>query len=105
MCKVTPEKWQIISKGCARVNIAAKLRYNYHIFRMKENSWREKNNFVICLFILSKVAAKWQLLTLLFRRATVKTSHKFATSPDTLVANVTVLVNCNVHVLIIDYAI
>ena len=43
----------------------------------------KQNNFVTSLFILAKVAAKWQQLTLLFWKSEGKnTSRKFATSPD-----------------------
>ena len=67
--KETTENCELSKEwSCAR-NIAAKLRYNYAIFRLKENSRRETNNFVISSFILVKRAVKWQLLTLLFRKS------------------------------------
>ena len=81
---------------CAR-NIAAKLLYNYAIFR--ENSERETKNFVIYLFVLAKVAAKWQLLTLLFGKSEGDNksqicdfSRYFNRKEKNLVANATVLV-------------
>ena len=40
--------------SCAH-NFAAKLCYNYAIFRLKENSWRETKYF--CHLV--KVSAKW----------------------------------------------
>ena len=70
----------------------------------KKTQAEKQNNFVISSFILVKRAAKWQLLTLSFRKSEDENksqmiSRKFTTSPDILVAkgrnsvaNATVLV-------------
>ena len=51
-----------------RSNIAAKLPYNEGIFRMKENLRQETKQFSFFLYFI-KVAANWQLMTLLFRKS------------------------------------
>ena len=88
-------------------SITAKLLYNYAIFR--ENSQRETKEFChlfIYLFILAKVAAKWQLLTLLFRKSKGDNksqicdfSRYFGRKGKNLVANATVLVAISSPVL------
>ena len=59
------------------VHVTLQLNYSTITLSSEKIHSEKQNNFVIYLFILAKVAAKWQLLT--------------ATSPDTLVANATVL--------------
>ena len=81
------------------VHVTSQLNY-YTITLPSEKIHSEKqNNFVIYLFILAKVAAKWQLLTLLFRKnegdnksQICDFSRYFSCKGKNLVANVTVLV-------------
>ena len=60
---------------------------------------KKQNDFVLYLFILANVAAKWQLLTLLFRKSEGDNklqicdfSRYFSRKEKNLVANATVLV-------------
>ena len=85
------------------VHVTSQLNY-YTITLPSEKIHSEKqNNFVIYLFIylfiLAKVAAKWQLLTLLFRKnegdnksQICDFSRYFSRKGKNLVANATVLV-------------
>ena len=85
VCKETAENGELYQRSgvvhltaqCATITLSSD---------WKKIHSEKQNNFVISLFILPKVAAKWQLLTLCFKRTKVKTSHTFATSPDILVA-------------------
>ena len=81
------------------VQVTSQLNY-YTITLPSEKIHSEKqNNFVIYLFILAKVAAKWQLLILLFRKnegdnksQICDFSRYFSRKGKHLVANATVLV-------------
>ena len=81
------------------VHVTSQLNYSA-ITLSSEKIYREKqNNFVIYIFILAKVAAKWQLLTLLFRKSEGDNksqicdfSRYFSRKGKTLVANATILV-------------
>ena len=68
------------------VHVTSQLNYSTITLPSEKIHSEKQNNFVIYLFILAKVAAKWQLLTLLFRKNEGDKSRKFATSPDILVA-------------------
>ena len=70
-----------------------------HYLQIKRKFTARNINFVTSLFIFAKVAAKWQLLTLFFRKSEGENKSQIATSPGILltkgknsVANATVLV-------------
>ena len=68
------------------VHVTSQLNYSTITLSSEKMHSEKQNNFVIYLFILAKVAAKWQLLTLLFRKSEGDKSPKFATCADILVA-------------------
>ena len=83
-----------------RGDIAAKLRYNQGILRLNENSWQETKQFCYFFLYFIKIAANWQLVTLLFRKSRGKNksqicefSRYFSRKGKKLVANATGLVS------------
>ena len=78
--------WSLLFKVFRTGNIAAKLRY-----LQIERKFTARNKITFYLFIyISKSSSKVATakpFCLNFERAKVKTSRKFATSPDILVAN------------------
>ena len=51
------------------VHVTLQLNYSTIMLSSEKIHSKKQNNFVIYLFILAKVAAKWQLLTLLFQKS------------------------------------
>ena len=81
------------------VHVTSQLNYSTITLSSEKSHSKKQNNFVISLFILAKVAAKWQLLTLLFRNSEgdnksqiCDLSRYFSRKGKKLVANATVLV-------------
>ena len=81
------------------VHVTSQLNYSTITLSSEKRHSEKQNNFVISLFILAKVAAKWQLLTLLFRNSEgdnksqiCDLSRYFSRKGKNLVANATVLV-------------
>ena len=81
------------------MHVTSQLNYSTITLSSEKIHSEKQNNFVIYLFILAKVAAKWQLLTLLFRKSEGDNksqicdfSRYFSRKGKNLVANATVLV-------------
>ena len=81
------------------VHLTSQLNYSTITLSSEKIHSEKQNNFVIYLFILAKVAAKWQMLTLLFRKSEGDNksqicdfSRYFSRKGKNLVANATVLV-------------
>ena len=51
------------------VHVTSQLNYSTITLSSEKIHSVKQNNFVIYLFILAKVAAQWQMLTLLFRKS------------------------------------
>ena len=80
------------------VHVTSQLNYSTIMLSSEKIHSEKQNNFVI-YFVLAKVAAKWQLLTLLFRTSegdnksrSCDFSRFFSRKEKNLVANATVLV-------------
>ena len=63
LLKIANDRWN------GSVHVTSQLHYSTITLSSEKIDSEKQNNFVIYLFILAKVAAKWQLLTLLFRKS------------------------------------
>ena len=99
MCVKKPLKMANDRRNGAAAHNITQLKYSTITLSSEKIYSEKQNNFVIYLFILAKVAAKWQLLTLLFRKSEGDNksqicdfSRYFSRKGKNLVANATVLV-------------
>ena len=90
------------------VHITSQLNYSTMTLSLEKIHSEKQHNFVIYLFILAKVAAKWQLLSLLFRKSEgdklqiCDFSRYFSRKGKKLVVNATVLVAISSPVLLLN---